>query len=486
VVSIALLVGVGLCGVSAAEPPIGARSVLPPYDFALHAPSWLITALLVGAYLVGALVVWSGLDGRHAAALTGRRIACGVGSVAVLALLVPPFGSADHLSYLAYGRIAAAGQDAYLVDPGTWRVGLDAVAGAIQPPWQHTPSVYGPVATAAQAGVAWAGGGRLRLTVWLWQLLTAAAWCLAAWCLDRLTRHDGDLRRRAAVLWSLNPVLIGGLLFGAHVDLLAVALAGLALVAIPARGDEGERAMGWAVAGGFAGAALATKVTYGVVGLALLWAWAIGRRQGKHLAALGLGALAVLIPGYLLAGPHVLDQTRAASHFVSLASPWKPILASVSALGGQPVIRVLLPILAAAAAAGVAWRWRAGLPQRPGLPERSGLSRPAVGSQPAGQIWLVLAAAWLATATYMLPWYDAIVWWPLALVPTARRWAGLWLLRLVVLAVAYVPGLVLGMSAGVQVVTLGFRQWVAPVLTLGLVVALVITGPQESADRVRL
>ncbi len=72
------------------------------------------------------------------------QIAC---AAAVLAAFVPPLGSADHLSYAAYGRIAAAGGDPYSVPPVDWAGGHDPVTSAVEPPWTRTPSVYGPVAT---------------------------------------------------------------------------------------------------------------------------------------------------------------------------------------------------------------------------------------------------------------------------------------------------------------------------------------------------
>ena len=113
------------------------------------------------------------------------------GAVAVGALvLVPPFGSADHLSYAAYGRIAAEGGDPYVVAPDRWPPG-DPVVEAAEMPWDDTTSVYGPVATAVQAATAELGGGSLRLTVWLWQLLVGAAYLVTGLLLARLSRLGG-------------------------------------------------------------------------------------------------------------------------------------------------------------------------------------------------------------------------------------------------------------------------------------------------------
>src|SRR5262249_39046232 len=138
-----------------------------------------------------------------------RTVVVGAAGALLVLSALPPTGSADHLSYLAYGRIAAAGDDPYVVDPLTWHDGQDPVAGAAQPPYRHARSVYGPVATAAQAAVAYVGHGSLRLTVWLWQLLIAGAFGVTGWLLDRLTRGDPQARARTAVLWTLNPILLG-------------------------------------------------------------------------------------------------------------------------------------------------------------------------------------------------------------------------------------------------------------------------------------
>ena len=82
-------------------------------------------------------------------------------------LLTAPIGSGDHTNYAAYGRIAMGGADPYVESPIKWRDGLDPVAGAVQAPWQDTPSVYGPVATAFQSLCSALGGDNLRDTVWV-------------------------------------------------------------------------------------------------------------------------------------------------------------------------------------------------------------------------------------------------------------------------------------------------------------------------------
>ena len=102
----------------------------------------------------------------------------------------------------------------------------------------------------------------------------------------------------------------------------------------------------------------------------------------------------------------------------------------------------------------------------------------------------MLALGYLVAAPYELPWYDLLLWGPLAL------WAGggagvlegVLVLRLTLLALAYVPGLVEGMSPTVQAVTLGYRREVGPwvawaALLAVLALPLLTRGPRVLPSR---
>lgn len=462
-----LLAGVAAAGDSAAVPGLGPGSG-PPWDAALHPSSWLVTVLLVIAYGLGAVAVGLGLRAlRRGASVPGPRVvaAAGVAAVALL-VLVPPLGSADHLSYVAYGRIAAAGDDPYALAPDLWRGGHDPVAGAVQPPWQSTPSVYGPVATAVQAAVADAGAGSLRRTVWWWQLVAGAAFLAVALMLDRLTRRDPAARARAAVLWTLNPLLLGQLVLGAHLDVLAAALA-VGVIATARRAPL--------VAGILLGAAAGTKLPYAVAGLAVVWALRrMPRRRLVRMAASGtVGALAVLVPAHLWAGPHVFDQLGRAGRMVSLATPWRVLVDGAGLIVGSGAARSVVTPLAGLLAAGLVWR----LVRRPPWSEVTWSEVTQPEPEPdrfvvdAARAAAVLSAAWVLTAPYALPWYDALMWAPLAL--AGGSWLdGVMLARLVTLAVAYVPGRVVGLSTAVETITLGLRRGVAPLVAVGVLVVV--------------
>lgn len=465
--AVLLLAAVAAAGESAAVPGLGAATGHPPWDAGLAPGSGLVTGLLALACLLGATAVGLGLLALHRGVVVPVRPALVAALGAVLLLTaVPPLGSADHLSYAAYGRIAAAGDDPYVVDPIEWRGGTDPVAGAVQPPWEHARSVYGPVATAAQAGAAVLGGGSLRLTVWLWQLLCGAAFLATALVLDRLTRRDPRARSRALVLWTLNPLLLGQLVLGAHVDALAVAAA-VGAIALAARRPL--------LAGALLGAAVGTKAPFALFGLAILWGLR-DRPRPELLRGVGwglLGAALVLVPAHLWSGPHTYEGLRRASRMVSLATPWRPLVDWLDPVLG-PVVRTAVGPVAVALAAALAVLLARRLRAAPTgvAPDAGGRTVTADSARAA----VLLAVAWVLTTPYVLPWYDAMVWGPLALVAGGRAAGVLDLAllgRLGVLVLAYVPGRVVGMSAAVEDLTLGFRREVAPWLLLAVLVAVV-------------
>ena len=373
---------------------------------------------------------------------------------------VPPLGSADHLSYAAYGRIATQGADPYLTPPSGFRGGSDPVASAVQPPWQDTPSVYGPVATGAMASVSFVAGPSVRRTVWLWQLLCGSAFLIVAWLLDRAVRADPEGRARAAVLWTLNPLLLGQLVLGAHVDVLAAAFAVAGLVA------GARRPL---VAGALLGAAVSVKAPYALFGVALLWGvrgWP--RRDLLRTVLLGLaGVLVVAVPAHLAAGPHVFDQLSAASRYVSIATPWRPISNAVDLLIAPGALRPLVTPLALALGLALG----ALVARRRLLPAAIAAARPGPVPPPVIAVAAGLTAGWLLTAPYALPWYAALAWPALALAPATALDRAL-LAQLTVLTVAYVPGRVVGLTPSVETVTLALRRYAAPVLLAALIVAV--------------
>jgi hypothetical protein len=411
------------------------------------------SSLLAVAAVLGTLAVAAGLRAlRLGWRPDPRWLLAGAGVAVVALLLVPPLGDADLESYAAYGRAAATGHNPYSTAPDVLAAAGDPVARAVEPPWQDTPSVYGPVATGVETAIGHAAGRSVRTAVVLNRLAAAVAFLLTGLVLHVAARSP-DARRRVAVLWSLNPLLLYTLVGGGHVDALMVlpVSLGLALVGTSV-----------VAAGALLGVGLAVKLP---ALLAIAGAtWAVSQSLRRAAALLGAALLTVAV-AYALAPAHSLGQVRHASKFVGPTSPWRAVASSLDNVLTWHAARTIVGALAALAALGVAVvLYRGRLPAvGDGLRGRAGA---AVG---------VLALAWLLTGTYVLPWYDALGWAALCL--AAASAADLLLLaHTAVLTIAFIPGR--DMSLGP--VTTGVRQaWhsgVTPLLLLTVAVVAVVVA----------
>ncbi|MGO4340365.1 hypothetical protein [Pedococcus sp. 2YAF34] len=462
--SFVLLLLVGVAGTNAARPGLGPRGWAPG-DLGWHLTSAVVTGLLWAAYVVGAF----GVLGRLREAGRGPGTAVAVGRAAaflrewrvplllgVAALLTAPFGSADHTNYAAYGRIAAGGGDPYLTPPDQWAAG-DPVTSRVEPPWTHTVSIYGPFATALQALTSLVGGDNLRQTVWAWQVLVVVAWL----AVRLLLRRAGADRQRVDTLWTLNPLVFGIGVLGAHVDLVAGALV-LAALVVASRSPV--------VAGLVGGLAVSTKVTCGVAGVALLLAWWVHERGSfvRRTVQVVVAALLVAVPLHVWAGPHVFDQLDRARRSISLATPWRLLFewlagGPLAASTARTVITALSVVLAVGLVVVLTRLTRDSAALAVTAPGQAHL----VTTVAAARWLVVLSAAYTLAAPYSLPWYDLLTWVALPLLAPGVLDVAL-LVRLATMGVAYVPGRVVGMTPSVERLTLGVRRRVAPWLVLGV------------------
>ncbi|MGN6244276.1 MAG: polyprenol phosphomannose-dependent alpha 1,6 mannosyltransferase MptB [Motilibacteraceae bacterium] len=467
----ALLLGwtTSLLGGSVAVPPLAGGS--PPFDVGARPGAWLVVGLLVAAYSCAGAGVLVGLHAlRRGWTPDARRLVL-LGAVAAGALcMVPPSGSADHLSYAAYGRIVVQGGDPYSVVPSQWRGDADPVVSAIQPPWRSTPSVYGPVATAEQALASLLGGDSPARTVWWLQVLNAVAVVTAGALLVRAAGRDPGRRSRAAFLLAANPLVLLPVVGGAHVDGLAVALAVGGMVVLDRRP---------LVAGLLLGAGAATKADVALLCLAAAWAL---HRDLPALVRLAAGGLLAVVPGYVLAGGAAVAQLSRASQLVSFATPWHLVAGLLDDLLGRDVSRRLVNLLALALAVAVGVALHRLLPRRSSPEVSDGPSEKLAAAARAG---VVLTGAWLLSTPYALPWYDVVLWAPLALVPgSALVGSGLIdtvaALRTATLALAYVPGRVV-LPRLVEDVTLAWRGGVTPWIELVLLLLVLRQGLRRDA-----
>ncbi|HRA45937.1 MAG TPA: hypothetical protein PKX29_12670, partial [Phycicoccus sp.] len=274
--------------------------------------------------------------------------------------------------------------------------------------------------------------------------------------------------------------------------------------------------VGIVAAGVLTGLAAGSKFTYAVIGVAMVLTWVMPRPTGggqpdagqadagqtgpprldadttghglppsppsrsrltlpgctTRIGWLLLGVLPTLALLHAWTGPHVYDQLARARSSVSLASPWRLLLGWLGEpLGGgttRSLISVGAMVLAIVLAAIILRRVR------------------AVDRNPATAVLVTtaaLATAYSLSAPYTLPWYDLLAWSALpAVAPGVLD--GVLLARLGIMAAAYVPGRVLGMTPEVETVTLGFRKEVAPWLQLVLWIAAMWLLVRPGAARV--
>jgi hypothetical protein len=457
------------------EPALPGRPGPPPWSLAIHPAPPAVVALAAAAIAAGtaslALTLAAGRRGWRAP----RGLLLGAGLVAVAALaLVPPFGSADHLSYAAYGRLAATGHDPYTATPAALARLGDPVARAVTD-WRDSPSVYGPLATAGQALAALLGGTSARLTVFFLGLLNAAAFAGTGLLLHRLARGDRARQQRAALLWTANPLLLQVLVAGAHVDSQAVVFAVAAVAvfgaarrrAAAAPGGAARPALIAAGAGALAGLGGAVKVTTALAGLGLALAVLLagrpgpgrpelrGRRRGQWALLGGLAAGFAVTAGASLAvwGPGALAPAVRAGSQVSIGSPWRAVRSALRAVTGEAaaedavkaaaivlagvLLLAMLRAVTAGAGAG-ADRARADLAGSD-LAGSDLAGSDLAGAELAAGAVAAVVLAWLFAWPYVLPWYDGLGWAALALLPRSRL-DGLLLARTAALALGYLPG----------------------------------------------
>ncbi|GHK04003.1 hypothetical protein ACWEWI_28275 [Streptomyces sp. NPDC003753] len=322
------------------------------------------------------------------------RLLFGAGALAVLVVAnLTPVGSSDMASYAAYGRIAALGADPYVTTPA--QLG-GAYAHLVSEGWRYTPSVYGPVATWWQAAGAYVGGDRPWLTIWALMLANAAAFLGTGYLLIR----TADDPVRAGLLWIANPLLIGVLVAGGHLDTIIACLTVCAIHFV-------RRATRWhhdLIVGGLVGLACGVKISAALLGAGLAWpllragSW----RQAARLTCAAALTLTVLYSAY---GVHALAPLSAASQLVSTPSLWA-VFEKFGAWflgpgGAATATGVLWPVVMLV----LAWA----------LHRRVPADAPAVVAVP-----FALTFAWVLTAPWTMPWYTAVAWASAALFRQGR------------------------------------------------------------------
>lgn len=294
-----------------------------------------------------------------------RPIACVVGALLVVAVVVPPHFPSDIRSYSADGRIVAHyHENPYVVSPGG--LGADPVLAHVR----DATAPYGPLFIGATAVVSTISRGhRSWERVW-YQGIAALAIGLALLLLWRTRRSTA-----AVVLLGLHPVIAGMIVNGGHND----ALIGLALLAATIAAERRK----FGGAGVIIAAAMLIKVTAGLALLPIA-VWAV-TRYGRRALLRFLAPVVIFVVPTVLAIPGCFTAIRASNFaLVTRTSVWSmdPFRAPLLPFFGDGAVTQLSLVCVGIMVLLVSCRRR-----------------------PLGDRVTAAATAWLLLSAYVMPWY---------------------------------------------------------------------------------
>jgi alpha-1,6-mannosyltransferase len=463
----ALTLLAGFLGPSAVTLTLGPRhSYLPPWYLPVdlvEPNEWFVSILIWAAILLGALGLWVGLRAMADGWRPRFKKLFALGTVlSLLTICVPPMTSADVLMYAAYGRLQAIGRDPYEITPAeVFRGQFDPVLRWTERPWQDTPSVYGPITSWTQLVANKLGGENMHDIVFWLQVFSVVPFILA--CAGVVMLAHGDPRRqgRAALLTIANPLLIWAVVAGAHNEPLAVmfAVAGLLFM----RKNPFIAGLGIGLAG-------CAKVSIGLWGLAMLWAY---RREPKKALLLCLGTAVPMGLAYVLWQPTAFFQSLRNGGYVSVGSWANPLYRLLDVFMTGSHAKLVVGIISYIGLVVIAWMLSRVVPwtAAPGLDKDADLQRDPLTI--ALRTSLVLSVAWLITSMYTLSWYDLLAWMPLAVL-AASKLDKIMVIRGAALSMAYVPGRAIDMGPTLDFTATRMRDTVSPIIQLAMVLAVIL------------
>jgi hypothetical protein len=463
----ALTLLAGFLGPSAVTLTLGPRhSYLPPWYLpagVVQPNEWFVSILIWVAIILGALGLWVGLRAMADGWRPRYKKIFVLGTIlSLLTSCVPPMTSADVLMYAAYGRLQAIGRDPYDITPAeVFRSQFDPVLRWTERPWQDTPSVYGPITSWTQLIANKFGGDNMHDIVFWLQVFSVVPFILA--CAGVVMLAHGDPRRqgRAALLTIANPLLIWAVVAGAHNEPLAVmfAVAGLLFM----RKNPFVAGLGIGLAG-------CAKVSIGLWGLAMLWAY---RREPKKALLLCLGTAVPMGLAYVLWQPTAFLQALRNGGYVSVGSWANPLYRLLDVLMTGNHAKIIVGVISYIGLIIIGWMLYRVVPwtPAPGLAKDADMQRDPLTV--ALRTALVLSVAWLITSMYTLSWYDLLAWMPLAVL-AASKLDKIMLIRGAALSLAYVPGRAIDMGAALDFTATRMRDTVSPIIQMAMVLAVIL------------
>lgn len=457
----------GFLGPSVVTLTLGPRDgLLPPWYLpagVLHPNEWVVTVLIWAVIVVGALGLWVGMRALAGGWLPNPRRLFALGSgLSLSTILVPPLTSADILMYAGYGRLQMIGRNPYEITPAEiFRGQFDPVLRWTEQPWWDTPSVYGPITSWLQWLANYLGGENMHDIVFWLQVVTVVPFIVACAGIVQLAHGDKRRQARAALLTIMNPMLIWAVVAAGHNEALSVmfAVAGIMLMR--------KSAFGAGIGIGLAGCA---KLSIGIWGLAMLWAY---RRQPKKALLLCLGTAIPMGLAYVWWQPTAFFQVLRNGSYVSVGSWANPVFLFLDLFLDEGSAKLVTGIISYTGLVVIAWMLSKVVPwtAAPGLPRGANPRRDPLTV--ALRTSLVLSVAWLVTAMYTLSWYDLIAWLPLAVL-AASKLDRLMLMRIALLSLAYVPGRAVEVGPALEVVAGVVRYGISPIVQVAVLVGIVL------------
>jgi len=471
----ALTVLAGFLGPSAVALKLGPRhSYLPPWYLpagVLVPNEWVVSIMIWTAIIVGAVGLWVATRALADGWKPKPRKVFALGTaLSLITITVPPLTSADVLMYAAYGRLQVIGRDPYEITPAEiFRGQFDPVLRWTERPWQDTPSVYGPITSFTQWLANKLGGENMHDIVFWLQVFAVVPFILA--CAGIVLLAHGDRRRqaRAALFTIANPMLIWAVVAGGHNEAMSVMFAVGGLLFI--RKNPLLAGIGIGLAG-------CAKVSIGIWGLAMLWAY---RREPKKAFLLCLGTAIPMGLAYVAWQPTAFFQALRNGSYVSVGSWANPVFRFLDLFMTGTQAKVVVGVISYAGLIVIAWMLSRVVPwaAAPGL--AAGVDPKLDSLTIALRTSLVLSVAWLITSMYTLSWYDLMAWMPLALM-VPNKLDRIMLLRAAPLSIAYVPGRAIEMGPALDFTAMRIRDTISPIIQLGVLLAVILWWKKPDRD----
>ncbi|HET9720695.1 MAG TPA: glycosyltransferase family 87 protein [Solirubrobacteraceae bacterium] len=390
-VALGLLISISATRTKAVMPEFLPTTFEGPFGkLGLHLPVGAVLASLAMVFVCYLTVL------RHAERLSIRSVLMAIAALNALLLLGPPLFSMDIFSYQGYAREwLTYGANPYL--RGASIMQMDPIYPYIGAKWISTPTVYGPLFTAASGLLAHVSVAAGLFWFKLLAVLSSLGTVAIIWHASRLRGLDP---RRGVVLFGLNPLVVLYGVGGGHNDLITVALSTAAVWALLA---HRQRLSGVSIM-----LATAIKLT---AGLALPFALAAGpelgaeERRRRLLVGAAVTSLAIAGLSFGLFGLGIFNLIPTL-HLVQTEGDWHSIPGFISAVVGKQLGQaagIVLGLVFAVALVKLLRRvWRGEMDWVDGM----------------GWATLIM----LVTASAILPWYVCWLLPVVALATDRRLW----------------------------------------------------------------